>query len=28
MVTFANVSSVHLPSLKFVGLSVRKTRCI
>jgi len=28
MVTFANVGSVHLPSLKFVGLRVRKIRCI
>ena len=28
MVTFANVGSVHLPSLKFVGLRVRKIRRI
>ena len=28
MVTFANLGSVHLPSLKFVGLCVRKIWCI
>ena len=28
MVTFANLGSVRLPSLKFVGLRVRKIRCI
>jgi len=28
MVTFANLGSVHLPSLKFVGLRVRKIQCI
>ena len=28
MVTFANLSSVRLPSLKFIGLRVRKIRRI
>ena len=28
MVTFANLGSVRLPSLKFVGLRLRKIRCI
>jgi len=28
MVTFANLGSVRLPSLKFVGLRVRKIRRI
>jgi len=27
-VTFANLGSVCLPSLKFVGLRVQKIRCI